>query len=160
MASSSSSTTILLFLAIFLIFLTKPNAGQLLPPLPFGVNINTIVVNGTLTCSPTLVGPGAPLPNTTITLIGNGTPLVSAITDANGNVGASIPISSLPTNLVGGVLNNGLSASVTAPISGCGLTTSVTPGTVLPLPLILMSITGPILTSRIGGLVNPLLPAA
>ncbi|CAO2822384.1 unnamed protein product [Amaranthus hypochondriacus] len=159
MASSSytitkTSTLILLCLAIFLIFLTKPNVGQLLPSLPIGVNINTIVVNGTLTCSPNLVTPGRPpLANTRVTISSNGNPLASNITDENGNFSVNIPINGLLLNLVGGGFLNGLTASVTAPIAGCDLFDSVTPGTVLPLPLIPRSFSNGVLNLGIGGLV-------
>lgn len=161
---NSPLTLSLTIALLFLTTITTPKANAQLPTLPLpalplslplpplNANINAIVINTTLTCSPTLTGLGQPLANTTVIVRLNGTVLANVSTNANGSISVSIPI-----NLSNLSSLNTLSVSLPVPIVGCSLTTSLNPGTILQLPPMFVSFVSNVVSFMLPGLPVPLI---
>ncbi|CAO2831504.1 unnamed protein product [Amaranthus hypochondriacus] len=115
MASTTKISPITL--SLVLIFITaaatttipKSNAQQL--PMPIGlilnnININTIIINGTLTCSPTLTLPATlptpPLVNATVPITLNNVIIAAVNTTAAGAFTISLNV----TNVLNGPITN------------------------------------------------------
>ncbi|CAO2831503.1 unnamed protein product [Amaranthus hypochondriacus] len=154
MASTTKISPITLFLV--LIFVTaatittipKSNAQQLSMPIGLilnNININTIIINGTLTCSPTLTLPATlltpPLVNATVQITLNNAIIAAVNTTATGAFTISLNV----TNVLNGPITNAnlntLRVNIDGSVAGCRILTTLQPGVVFQLLTTLQSVT-------------------